>query len=72
MATHSSILAWRIPWTEEPCGLCPWGCKESDMTEQPTLNLNKLSLHSTYEHLCNFFLNNFSFLFFFFLVLDHF
>ena len=21
MATHSSILAWRIPWTEEPCGL---------------------------------------------------
>ena len=27
-ATHSSILAWRIPWTEEP-----WGHKESDMTE---------------------------------------
>ena len=26
-ATHSSILAWRIPWTS------PWGCKESDMTE---------------------------------------
>ena len=23
MATHSSILAWRIPWTEEPGGLCP-------------------------------------------------
>ena len=21
MVTHSSILAWRIPWTEEPCGL---------------------------------------------------
>ena len=21
MTTHSSILAWRIPWTEEPCGL---------------------------------------------------
>ena len=34
MATHSSILAWRIPWTEEPGGLCsPWGCTESDMTE---------------------------------------
>ena len=29
MATHSSILAWRIPWT-----LYPWGCKESDKTEQ--------------------------------------
>ena len=29
-ATHSSILAWRIPWTEEPGGLQPWGCKELD------------------------------------------
>ena len=27
MATHSSILAWRIPWTEEPGGYSPWGCK---------------------------------------------
>ena len=25
MATHSSILAWRIPWTEEPAGYSPWG-----------------------------------------------
>ena len=30
MATHSSILAWRIPWTEEPGGLQSMG---SDMTE---------------------------------------
>ena len=30
MATHSSVLAWRIPWTEEPGGL---GFKESDTTE---------------------------------------
>ena len=30
------ILAWRIPWTEEPGRLCPWGHKESDMTEQLT------------------------------------
>ena len=29
VATHSSILAWRIPWTEKPA----WGHKESDMTE---------------------------------------
>ena len=36
MATHSSVLAWRSPWTEEPGGLSPWGCKESYMTEQPT------------------------------------
>ena len=25
MATHSSILAWRMPWTEEPGGYGPWG-----------------------------------------------
>ena len=39
MATHSSILAWRIPWTEEPSRLLPCGHKESDMTEQLTLSL---------------------------------
>ena len=34
MATHSSILAWKISWTEEPGRLhSPWGRKESDMTE---------------------------------------
>ena len=27
MATHSSILAWEIPWTEKPVGYSPWGCK---------------------------------------------
>ena len=30
MATHSSVLAWRIPWTEEPG---PWGHREVDKTE---------------------------------------
>ena len=37
MATYSSILAWRIPWTEEPGRLQsmqPWGLRESDMSEQ--------------------------------------
>ena len=34
MATHSSILAWKSPWTEEPGGYSPWGHKESDTTEQ--------------------------------------
>ena len=34
MATHSSILSWRIPWTEEPGGLQSMGLKESDMTER--------------------------------------
>ena len=33
MATHSSILAWEIPWTEEPGGYSTQGCKESVTTE---------------------------------------
>ena len=33
MATHSSILAWRIPGMEEPGGCRLWGCTESDTTE---------------------------------------
>ena len=33
MATQSSILAWRILWTEEPAGYSPWGHKESDTSE---------------------------------------
>ena len=44
MVTHSSILAWRIPQTEEPGGFLweepggPWGHRESDTTEQLTLS----------------------------------
>ena len=35
MAAHSSILAWKIPWTEEPGRLySPWGRKELDTTER--------------------------------------
>ena len=36
VATHSSILAWRIPWTEDHEGCRRPGCKESHMTEQLT------------------------------------
>ena len=32
MATHSSILDWRIPWTEEPCRLQSMGSQELDTT----------------------------------------
>ena len=32
MATHSSILVWEIPWTEEPGGLQFMGSQESDTT----------------------------------------
>ena len=38
MATHFSILAWKIPWTEELEDYSPWGSKELDMTEQLTLS----------------------------------
>ena len=35
MATHSSTLAWNIPWMEElGAGYCPWDHKESGTTEQ--------------------------------------
>ena len=34
MATHSSILSWRIPWTEEPGGLQSMGLKELDTTDR--------------------------------------
>ena len=33
MASHSSILAWRIPWIEEPGGLQPIGSQKLDMNE---------------------------------------
>ena len=39
MAIHSSILAWRIPWTEEPGGLQSLGSQESDTTERLTVLL---------------------------------
>ena len=40
MATHSSILAWRIPWTEELGGLHPW-VAESDTTERLHFHFQK-------------------------------
>ena len=44
MATPSSTLAWRIPWTEEPGGLRSMGRQESDTAET-------LSTHTHTEHL---------------------
>ena len=41
---HSSILAWRILWTEESGGLQSMGCKESDRTE-------KLTFSHSYKHI---------------------
>ena len=43
MATHSRILPWKIPWTEEPGGLySPWGQEESDKTERLSTHTNDL------------------------------
>ena len=39
MSMHSGILAWEIPWTEEPGGLYPCGHKESDTTEHHHANV---------------------------------
>ena len=48
-ATHSSIPAWRIPWTEEPGGLQSTGRKESDTTERLTLTLCPLVTISSFS-----------------------
>ena len=41
MATHSSILAWEIPWTVEPgAGYSPWGHRGSDTTELPDFHFH--------------------------------
>ena len=50
MATHFSILAWKIPRTEEPGRLySPWGRKESDTTEHAHTHIHKVvaTLHQT-------------------------
>ena len=39
MATHSSVLDWKISWKEEPVGCSSWGRTESGMTERLTLTL---------------------------------
>ena len=42
MAVHSSILTWKIPWTEKSCRLQSMGCKESDTIES-------LSMHASIQ-----------------------
>ena len=56
MAPHSSILAWRIPWTEESAGYSSQGCKELDTTCQLskhacnyTLGYKCIDLHIIYH-----------------------
>ena len=51
MAVHSSILVWKIPWSEEPDSCSPWGPKESDTTEWLSKHAkqiyNELSPHTS-------------------------
>ena len=42
IATHSSMLACKIPWTEMPGGLQPKGSKESDTTERLSMHRSLL------------------------------
>ena len=55
MAAHSSILAWRIPWTEEPGGLHPWGHREYTAEVTPRTRMynvpRALSLGSDLEYI---------------------
>ena len=48
MATHFSILAWDIPWTEEFGGYSPWGCKRVGRNDLAATHASILELN-TYE-----------------------
>ena len=45
MAAHSSILAWRTPWTEEPGGLQSVGLQRVDTTEQLSVHKHIMCLY---------------------------
>ena len=49
MATHSSILAWVILWTEEPGGYSQWHCKKSDATDQLSIHAKILFQFSSFS-----------------------
>ena len=49
MAIHSSILAWKIPWTEEPGRATVHGVTESDMTDFTFISLSALTAYDWQE-----------------------
>ena len=55
MATHSSALAWKIPWMEERGGYSPWDRKESDTTEQPHFTFLCWRYHCLSTRFCFYF-----------------
>ena len=51
MAIHSRILAWKIPWTEEPGGLQSIGSQESDMTEHACARNEYMTIYLLSTHI---------------------
>ena len=58
MAMHSSILAWRIPWTEEPGRLQSTGSQVSDMTEGLSAQLKRKTMYPEMRLLYGLYLEN--------------
>ena len=54
MATHSSLLAWKIHGQSSLAGYSPWGRKESDMTEQLSLGTITINRSLNYPWVCHF------------------
>ena len=52
MATHSSILAWKAPWTEEPGGPQSMGSQESDTTHHKITTTTRAIVRQT-QYVCN-------------------
>ena len=54
MTIHSSLLAWKTPWTEKPGKLLSRGCKESDTTEHRSFNHMYLQVSFLLAPTCQF------------------
>ena len=52
MATHSSILAWKIPWMEEPGRLQSMGLQRVDTTEQLHFTSEKYIFSGSFKNIC--------------------
>ena len=63
MATHSSILGWEIPWTEDLGNLHPRGCKNPDATERfKTKHKNDSNISASIEIIKNKCYQNYSYI----------
>ena len=51
MSTHSSTLAWEIPWREDLAGKSPWGCKESDTPARLTFTFTFSKEENLLQHI---------------------